>query len=142
MQIEERQETDGTKELQKNYCNSQGSQYYAYDIKDFQFNDTEKYELIKKLSKGKFSIVYKGIDNSTSADVILKIVKPMRVTKIAREIKILNILKPCSSVMQLTDLCVDEISGNYALICQYFSETSLKEHLNQFDEYTIKIIIY
>lgn len=52
----------------------------------------DKYEIIKKLGRGKYSEVYEGINTENDNRIVIKILKPVKKAKIRREIKILQTL--------------------------------------------------
>lgn len=53
------------------------------------FRSQENYEIIKKIGRGKYSEVYEGINTLNNERIVIKILKPVKKTKIRREIKIL-----------------------------------------------------
>ena len=53
------------------------------------FRSQENYEIIKKIGRGKYSEVYEGINTQNNDRIVIKILKPVKKTKIRREIKIL-----------------------------------------------------
>ena len=50
----------------------------------------EQYELQGPIGKGKYSVVFKGVDTKTNKMIVVKILKPVRKPKIKREISILQ----------------------------------------------------
>ena len=46
------------------------------------------YEIIKKIGRGKYSEVYEGINSQTNERVVIKILKPVKKTKIRRLIEV------------------------------------------------------
>lgn len=56
-------------------------------------SDIEKYELISKIGKGKYSDVFIGINSNNDQQIVVKILKPVKKSKVKREIKILSVLK-------------------------------------------------
>ena len=58
-----------------------------------RYSNLNHYEIRAKLSKGKYNDVYEGVNSYTSYPIIMKILKPIRRPKIAREIKILQLLQ-------------------------------------------------
>lgn len=62
-------------------------------------------ELIRKLGRGKYSDVYEGIDPKTGERVVVKILKPVRNSKILREIKILDAVKGGPNIINLLEKC-------------------------------------
>ena len=53
------------------------------------FSSQDNYEIIKKIGRGKYSEVYEGINTLNNERIVIKILKPVKKTKIRREIKIL-----------------------------------------------------
>ena len=56
---------------------------------NFLYRSQENYEIIKKIGRGKYSEVYEGINTLNNERIVIKILKPVKKTKIRREIKIL-----------------------------------------------------
>lgn len=61
--------------------------------------------MIRKLGRGKYSDVYEGIDPNTGKRVVVKILKPVRNSKILREIKILEAVKGGPNIINLLEKC-------------------------------------
>lgn len=108
-----------------------------FDIKDFHFSDTENYEVISSLTKGKFSVNYLGISDLSGEKVVIKVHLPFRISKLARKIKILQILQQAPNTCKLIDQCYEEVSGTYSLVYKFFPGVKLKDCLISFDDYTI-----
>ena len=62
-------------------------------------------ELLRKLGRGKYSDVYEGIDPNTGKRVVVKILKPVRNSKILREIKILEAVRGGPNIINLLEKC-------------------------------------
>ena len=45
-----------------------------------------------KLGRGRYSEVFRAVDLTQNTDVVVKIIKPVKKSKVRREIKILNIV--------------------------------------------------
>ena len=56
---------------------------------NFLYRSQENYEIIKKIGRGKYSEVYEGINTLNNERIVIMILKPVKKTKIRREIKIL-----------------------------------------------------
>lgn len=61
--------------------------------------------MIRKLGRGKYSDVYEGIDPNTGKRVVVKILKPVRNSKILREIKILDAVKGGPNIINMLEKC-------------------------------------
>ena len=55
--------------------------------------DIDQFEIITKIGKGKYSEVYTGISTNDDKTIVIKALKPVKKSKIKREIKILKALK-------------------------------------------------
>ena len=58
-------------------CEEQPAEYSDY-TKNFmvQYSSVDKYEIVRKVGRGKYSEVYQGIRNEDDHKVIIKILKP------------------------------------------------------------------
>jgi casein kinase II subunit alpha len=65
-------------------------------------------EVVSKLGDGKYSNVYDGIDPNSGKRVVIKILKPIRDSKILREIKILETLQGGANIIKLLKKCYDD----------------------------------
>ena len=51
---------------------------FEFDIAGYHYSDPDRYELVGKISKGKFHLNYEGIDSKTNQRVAIKIHPPVR----------------------------------------------------------------
>ena len=65
------------------------SKLFKLNLRYFLCRSQENYEIIKKIGRGKYSEVYEGINTLNNERIVIKILKPVKKTKIRREIKIL-----------------------------------------------------
>ena len=72
-----------------NACEDMPQEYSDYENFEVKFGSQENYEIIKKIGRGKYSEVYTGINTQNNESIVIKILKPVKKTKIRREIKIL-----------------------------------------------------
>ncbi|XP_050509322.1 casein kinase II subunit alpha'-like [Diabrotica virgifera virgifera] len=66
-----------------------------------KYEDANNYSLIRKLGHGKYSIVFEGHNETNDEKVVIKVLKPVRKSKIEREIKILERLKGGTNIIKL-----------------------------------------
>ena len=59
-------------------------EYADYDSVNLKWGSPDRYQIIKKVGRGKYSEVFKGIDMKTGEAVSIKYLKPVRFTKIKR----------------------------------------------------------
>jgi serine/threonine protein kinase len=64
-------------------------------------SDIDKYEIINKIGKGKYSEVYTGISVLDDRTIVIKALKPVKKSKIKREIKILKALNGHPAIIEL-----------------------------------------
>ena len=83
------------------------------------FRSQENYEIIKKIGRGKYSEVYEGINTLNNERIVIKILKPVKKTKIRREIKILQTLRGGVNIINLIDVVRDPMTKTPALIMEY-----------------------
>ena len=70
----------------------------------------ENYECYHKLGRGKYSEVYQGCNVKNGLKCIVKILKPVKVEKIYREVKILQSLFGGPNIVRMYDLLRDPVS--------------------------------
>lgn len=68
----------------------------------------DKYQLVSKLGRGKYSEVFHAINVVENKQCAIKILKAIRVSKIQREIKILQNLRDAPNTIQIL---VGSLSG-------------------------------
>lgn len=106
-----------------NICKDKPDEYSNYEEFEVQFGSQDKYEVIKKLGRGKYSEVYEGINTENDNRIVIKVLKPVKKAKIRREIKILKTLaagsSPGSNIIRLLDVVRDSATKTPALIMEY-----------------------
>jgi casein kinase II subunit alpha len=111
------------------YANVNGGEQKSYwDYESFTptWNPADKYEIVRKLGRGKYSEVFEGINTETDQRVVIKILKPVKKTKIKREIRILTNLRGGKNVIQLLDTVRDTNSQTCSLIFEYVETVDFK----------------
>ena len=71
--------------------------------------------------------MYEGFAAEDRKKVVVKILKPVRKVKIAREIRILQILRGGPHIVDLVDICMDPTTSTPSLVFEYLSATNLKQ---------------
>jgi casein kinase II subunit alpha len=69
--------------------------------------DTDNYEIVRKIGRGKYSEVFEGINVVNNEKCVVKVLKPVKKKKIKREIKILQILSGGPNIIALLDVVRD-----------------------------------
>lgn len=128
----------------KDVCEDLGEEYYNYKDYEPKYSSQDKFELIKKIGRGKYSEVYEGINSENDNRVVVKILKPVKDEKIRREIKILEALRDGINVVKLIDVVKDEASDTPALITEYVDtgDEDFREMYKKFTDYDIRFYMY
>lgn len=105
----------------------------------------DRYEVMEKIGRGKYSDVFKCIDTSNDQLSVLKILKPgycyvdsVRDSKIRREIKILKTLKGLPNIISLDCVMLDPCSKCYCLVYPYVNHIDIRDLPDQ--EITLPLI--
>lgn len=64
-------------------------EYAFYEQLNITWGDMDDYQCLHKLGRGKYSEVYQGVNTHNNEKCIIKVLKPVKLEKIYREIKIL-----------------------------------------------------
>lgn len=126
----------------RTFCSKNDPSYYGYENLTFQFSNCERYEMVRSIGRGKYSDVYEGVDTRNDVPVIIKLLKPVRKVKIAREIRILELLRGGPNIIALLDICHDNISSTPSLVFEKISLTNLKQVMLTLSLADAKIYLY
>ena len=77
------------------------------DLCQWRCSDQDRYEIVCKIGRGKYSEVFEGFNVKEDKKVVIKILKPVKKKKIKREIKILQNLAGGTNIIQLLDVVRD-----------------------------------
>lgn len=94
-------------------------EYWDYESVPIQWNSPDRYEIEKKIGRGKYSDVFLGWDTETQKQVVIKVLKPVKKKKIMRELKILQNLQGGPNVVQLIDAVRDPYSKTPSFIFEH-----------------------
>jgi len=70
-------------------CNDLPKEYSDVESSQVLFGPPDDYEFTRKIGRGRYSEVFRGVDLLKNEDVVVKIIKPVKKVKVRREIKIL-----------------------------------------------------
>lgn len=91
---------------------------------------------------GKYSEVFEGFDTNKKSTVCIKMLKPVKKSKIKREIKILQNLKGGPNIIELLNTVKDPVSRTPSLIFEYVNNTNFKTLYPTFTDWDIRYYIY
>ena len=117
-------------------------EYWDYDSHIIQWNDPDRYQLIRKLGRGKYSEVFEAQDMKLDRRVVCKILKPVKKRKIKREIKILENVKGGPNVITLLEAVKDPISKTPALIFEHVNAIDHKQLFPTFTDLDIRYYMH
>lgn len=122
----------------KDVNKTKSSDYWDYENHEIIWELPDKYELIQKIGRGKYSDVFEGIRLTDSKRVVIKVLKPVKPRKILREVKILENLKGGVNIITLLATVRDPLTNTSALIFEYVNNVEYKELYFQLSEADIK----
>ncbi|UKJ89882.2 non-specific serine/threonine protein kinase [Theileria orientalis] len=109
-----------------NVNEEKGQEHWDYENISLKWSIPDPYEIMKKIGRGKFSEVFKGIDTRDNKDCVIKILKPVKKKKIKREIKILQNLRGGPNIIELLDIVKDPQSRIPSLVFELVKNTDYK----------------
>eukprot|EP00485_Elphidium_margaritaceum_P010669 CAMPEP_0202685494 /NCGR_PEP_ID=MMETSP1385-20130828/1276_1 /ASSEMBLY_ACC=CAM_ASM_000861 /TAXON_ID=933848 /ORGANISM="Elphidium margaritaceum" /LENGTH=438 /DNA_ID=CAMNT_0049339855 /DNA_START=193 /DNA_END=1509 /DNA_ORIENTATION=+ len=131
--------------MAREYCdvnNHQPRSYWDYESLSIDWSTPFDYEIIRKIGRGKYSEVFEGFDVKQNRPICIKILKPVKKSKIKREIKILQNLKGGPNIIQLLDTVKDPVSRIPSLIFEYVNNMNFKTLYPTFTDWDVRYYIY
>ena len=123
-------------------CHSRDPAYSAYDSLELTWGRQEDYEIVRKIGRGKYSDVFDGVSLSTQQKVIIKILKPVKKSKIKREVHILRTLSGKNNVIRLLDLVRDSPTKTPSLILEHAPNTNFKGEFLDLADIDLRLYLY
>ncbi|CAN3355350.1 casein kinase II subunit alpha' [Diutina catenulata] len=90
--------------------------YWDYENHKIEWGHIGSYEIVAKIGRGKYSEVFQGVNVVNDEPCVIKVLKPVKLKKIYREVKILQNLTGGPNVIGLLDIVRDEASKIPALV--------------------------
>ena len=106
-----------------------------------KFGNIDNYYMVERIGRGKFSTVFLGRTVS-GQPCVLKVLKPVSLSKINKEIKILEELKGGPNVIQFYDVVFDSESQSITLIMEYIENIDFRILYEQFTIEDVKFYVY
>jgi casein kinase II subunit alpha len=116
--------------------------YYDYPSFDITWTGMDQYEVIQKLGRGKYSEVYDGVNVMNNQKCVVKILKPIKIEKIRREVKILQTLYGGPNIIKLYDCVKDDVSSISALIFERVNNINHRVLFKELTDLDVRIYIY
>jgi len=116
--------------------------YWDYENYEIEWRSQDDYEVVRKIGRGKYSEVFEGSIVSTNQPCVIKILKPVKKSKIRREIKILQNLCGGPNIITLLDLVRDPVSATCSLIFEYVDNIDFRTLYPTFSDFDIRFYLY
>ncbi|OBA24338.1 kinase-like protein [Metschnikowia bicuspidata var. bicuspidata NRRL YB-4993] len=91
-------------------------EYWDYEAHTIEWGSIRNYEIVSKIGRGKYSEVFEGVNVRNDEPCVIKVLKPVKMKKIFREVKILKNITGGPNVIALLDIVRDANSKIPALI--------------------------
>ncbi|CAO3622261.1 unnamed protein product [Cunninghamella blakesleeana] len=100
--------------------------YYDYEFLQINWGTQNNYEIYRKIGRGKYSEVFEGINTVNQQLCVIKVLKPVKLLKIQREIKVLQNLSGGTNIIGLLDVVRDEHSRVPSFIFEHIANVDFK----------------
>lgn len=114
-------------------------EYWDYEKIEIHWGNITNYEIISKIGRGKYSEVFQGVNVLNDQPCVIKVLKPVKMKKIYREVKILQNLTGGPNIIALLDLVKEPQSKIPALI---FEEVKNADFRSLYQKFKRKDIQY
>ncbi|KEG10912.1 putative casein kinase II [Trypanosoma grayi] len=101
-------------------------EYWDYESVRIQWSSPDRYEIVEKIGRGKYSDVFLGWDTKTRHQVVIKVLKPVKKKKILRELKVLQNLQGGPNIVELFDVVRDPCSKTPSFIFEYVQTSNFR----------------
>ena len=117
--------------------------YYNFEEYDIEYAENT-YQITKKIGKGKYAEVFEGYNKLNKQAVAIKILKPIELRKIRREIKILQAVQGGPNIIELIDVVKDDLTENPTFVTEFVDtrDTHLRKLRTTFNEDDIRYYMY
>jgi casein kinase II subunit alpha len=105
------------------------------------YNSPDPYRLVKKVGRGKYSTVFKGLEVDKD-EVAIKILVPLDPRRYLREIKILQNLDGCNNIVRLVDLVKDPATQMCSFIFEWVEFYDWRTLYNSLKPSEIRFYLY
>ena len=128
--------------LYANAALSRGESFYKFEDIKVNWGRQDDYEILYNLGRGKYSEVFKGINIINYETVVIKVLKPVKVARVCREIKILQNIGGSSNIPKLIDLIKDYGTQTPSLILEYCENTDFRVLYKELSDFEVRYYMY
>lgn len=101
-------------------------EYWDYEAHTIEWGNIRNYEIVSKIGRGKYSEVFEGMNILNDEPCVIKVLKPVKMKKIYREVKILKNLTGGPNVIGLLDIVRDQHLKIPALIFERINNVDFR----------------
>eukprot|EP00301_Raphidiophrys_heterophryoidea_P021619 c5994_g1_i1.p1 GENE.c5994_g1_i1~~c5994_g1_i1.p1 ORF type:complete len:240 (+),score=51.95 c5994_g1_i1:41-760(+) len=102
-----------------------GALYTNYSSLTLTYGNWSEYKVLKRVGKGKFSVVHHGRHIPTKKDVALKfLIYPVEEERIKRELKVMETLRGTRNTVQLLDLVEEPTTKTKVVVMSFVQQLS------------------
>ncbi|ESL08739.1 casein kinase II [Trypanosoma rangeli SC58] len=116
--------------------------YWDYESARIQWSSPERYEIVEKIGRGKYSDVFLGWDTKFHRQVVIKVLKPVKKKKILRELKILQNLQGGSNIVELFDVVRDPCSKTPSFIFEYVPSSDFRTIFPVLTDHDVRYYVF
>lgn len=106
--------------------------YWDYESHTIEWGNIKNYEIVSKIGRGKYSEVFEGVNVINDEPCVIKVLKPVKMKKIYREVKILKNLTGGPNVVGLLDIVRDQNLKIPALVFELVNNVDFRILYNKF----------
>mmetsp|Transcript_47358 Transcript_47358/g.146101 ORF Transcript_47358/g.146101 Transcript_47358/m.146101 type:complete len:384 (-) Transcript_47358:463-1614(-) len=125
-----------------NACLRFPAEYYEYERFRIDWGSPDPYLLSRKIGRGKYSEVFTATNRILNLPCVVKMLKPVKEKRLAREVLILQNLCGVPNVISLYDMVLDEETGTPALVFEAVNNTDHKELYPTFTDHDVRYYMY
>ena len=123
-------------------CSERPASFSYYDRLALDWCQLDNYFVYHKLGRGKYSEVFEGANLNNNQKCVIKILKPVRIEKQYREVKILQTLYGGPNIVKLYDILRDPGTKTPALVFEYIPNIETKVLARRFNNMDIRLYTF
>ncbi|KAG1664049.1 hypothetical protein FOA52_010469 [Chlamydomonas sp. UWO 241] len=123
-------------------CLDKPPEYWDYENTPVAWGSQDRYHVLRKVGRGKYSEVFEGVDVEDNTQCVIKILKSVQRNKISREIAVLNNLKEGPNIIRLQDAVRDPASHTPSLVFEYVDNHDFKSLYPTLSDPDIRYYLY
>eukprot|EP00796_Vickermania_ingenoplastis_P011536 gene11536-7956_t len=115
---------------------------HAYGATSIHWNSPDRYEIVSKIGRGKYSDVFVAYDTVLQKMVVAKVLKPVKKEKILREYAVLKALKGGPNIVELLDVVRDPTIKRPAFIFEYIEAVDFRVLFPTLTDLDVRYYLY